>query len=157
MLADGSQGRKHWRETGPTTNHWIWSRTSGSQRLFLTVDNTQTYKTLYLSLVSVCVSLSLLLCGWSMMTCTQCHTTLKQLYMVMVLLYRMRRAKLFLWVALLQSSVCRSGANVLHANPVIINKIWFWKVFFVVLKKSSKFIFSFSPSWCPVYILSAIS
>jgi len=53
----------------------------------------------------------------------------KHLSKVLVVLYKLRRAKHFLWVVLLQSSVCQSGTIVLYANPVIIHE---FDVFFVL-------------------------
>ena len=56
------------------------------------------------------------------MISTKCNT--KHRYKVLVVLYEVRRAKHFK-VALLQSSVCQSGTNVLYANPDIINELDF--------------------------------
>ena len=53
----------------------------------------------------------------------------KHLSKVLVVLYKLRRAKHFLWVVLLQSSVCQSGTIVLYANPVTIHE---FDVFFVL-------------------------
>ena len=58
------------------------------------------------------------------MISTKCNT--KHRYKVLVVLYEVRRAKHFK-VALLQSSVCQSGTNVLYANPDIINQLDFEK------------------------------